>query len=418
MLESAGVEVKGSTRVRDADVLIVGAGIAGSALALALSGQGLRIALVEARPLPAAMPACEAGCAGYDLRVSALTPRSQALLERLQVWSTVEAHRACAYTRMRVWDAQGTAAVAFDCDEVGATRLGTLVENGVLVAALAGRILAAADIDVLAPASVQGARRAGTRVNLTLDDGRELCAPLLVAADGALSPLRGLLGFRTREWDYGHSALVASVRTALPHDATARQRFLPTGPLALLPMSSEDGHHYCSIVWSLEEPAAQQVLALDDAAFCKALGEASEWCLGEVLEASVRRAFPLRQRHAVDYVQPGVALVADAAHTIHPLAGQGINLGLADVQSLATEVLRAVRQGLDPGAHAVLRRYQRQRKGENLGMMAGMDFFKRLFGQRALPVRWLRNEGMRGFAALPGLKHRVMRQAMGLAGPE
>jgi len=400
------------------DVIIVGAGIAGSTLALALSGQGLRIALVEARELPAHMPVAGSGCAAYDLRVSALTPRSQALLERLEIWQSVLAHRACPYTRMSVWDADGTARITFDHREVGAAHLGTIVENGVLVAALAMRLQRAEDVEVLAPARLISARREGQRVQLLLDGEREMSAPLLVAADGALSPLRGLLGFATREWDYGHHALVVSVRTALPHEGTARQRFLSTGPLALLPLCSADGAHYCSIVWSLEAPAAREIMALDDAGFCAALGEASEYCLGEVLECSARQAFPLRQRHAVDYVQPGVALVADAAHTIHPLAGQGINLGLADVDVLAQEVLSAAGRGLDVGALPVLRRYQRQRKGANLGMMAGMDVFKGLFGQRTLPVRWLRNEGMRGVAAMPSLKRRLMRHAMGLPGVE
>lgn len=419
-----------------ADVIIVGAGIAGSTFALALSGHGLRITLVEARALPATMPERMPGCGGYDLRVSALTPRSQALLQRLDVWPDVLAHRACPYTHMAVWDAEGTAEIHFDRSEVAAPALGTIVENGVLVAALAAGIQRAADIRVLAPHRVveascsDPAANDRTPVRLLLDDGSVLQAPLLVAADGALSPLRSLLGFATREWDYGHQAVVATIRTELPHAATARQRFLPTGPLALLPLPAAladpdaqveqsgqhaQGEHYCSIVWSLEDAVTEQIMALDDAAFCTALTEASEHCLGEVLECSVRQAFALRQRHAVDYVQPGVALVADAAHTIHPLAGQGINLGLADVEALAQEVLLAVRRGLCIGSLPVLQRYQRQRKGANLGMMAGMDVFKRLFGERALPVRWLRNEGMRRVAGMPMLKRQLMRHAMGLS---
>ena len=165
---------------------------------------------------------------------------------------------------------------------------------------------------------------------------------------------------------------------------------------------------------SLKEPVAKEMAALDDAEFCEALGRAFEHRLGQVLAASPRFAFPLRQRHAVDYVQPGVALVGDAAHTIHPLAGQGINLGLADIGVLAEELLSARAAGLDLGGLDVLRRYQRRRKGENLLMMAAMDGFKRLFEEEALPIRWLRNVGMRQVARMGPLKQQLMRHAMGL----
>ena len=166
--------------------------------------------------------------------------------------------------------------------------------------------------------------------------------------------------------------------------------------------------------WSVKDGLAEELLALNDQAFCRELGRASENCLGEVLASSPRSAFPLRQRHAVDYVQPGVALVADAAHTIHPLAGQGINLGLQDVAVLAQEILASHARGIDPGEEALLRRYQRRRKGENLLMMGAMDGFKRLFEQEALPLRWLRNVGMRGVGQLPLLKQQLIRHAMGL----
>jgi len=237
---------------------------------------------------------------------------------------------------------------------------------------------------------------------------------LLVAADGALSRVREMMDFQTREWDYGHRAIVTTVQVEQPHGSTAWQRFLPSGPLALLPLPGDEGQHLCSIVWSLQEHLVDDLLALDEAAFCAALEQASERRLGTVLGSSPRFAFPLRQRHAVDYVQPGVALVADAAHTIHPLAGQGINLGLQDVAALAEEILTGCARGANPGQLAVLRRYQRRRKGENLAMMAAMDGFKQLFEQQALPLRWLRNVGMRGVDQLPPVKQQLMRHAMGL----
>ncbi|MEQ8265075.1 UbiH/UbiF/VisC/COQ6 family ubiquinone biosynthesis hydroxylase [Pseudohaliea sp.] len=398
------------------DVTIVGGGIAGSALAAALTGHGLSIALVEARPLPAGRSEPAPGLDGFDARVSALTPRSQAFLERLDAWAGVTAVRACPYRHMTVWDAEGTGAIEFDVDEIGAPALGTIVENRVLVEALVERFRGAADVAVRAPESVERVVREGSQVVLALAGGDTLRSKLVVAADGALSPLREALGFRTREWDYGHRAIVATVQLEHPHRATAWQRFLPTGPLALLPLlDGEDGSHRCSIVWSIEEAQAEELLALDDAGFCAALGAASEHRLGAVLASTRRLAFPLRQRHAVDYIAPGVALVADAAHTIHPLAGQGINLGLADVEVLAAEVLRAAERGLDPGRLDVLRRYQRERKGDNLLMMAAMEGFKRLFGARALPVRWLRNSGLRLVDGAVPLKRELIRQAMGVA---
>ena len=187
-----------------------------------------------------------------------------------------------------------------------------------------------------------------------------------------------------------------------------------TGPLAFLPLPGEDGRHYCSIVWSLREALVDDLLALDSPAFCGALEQAFEGRLGRVLDCAPRFAFPLRQRHAIDYVQAGVALVGDAAHTIHPLAGQGINLGLQDVDVLAQEVLAGHARGLNPGQLALLRRYQRRRKGENLLMMAAMDGFKALFEQQALPLRWLRNAGMRGVGRIGPLKQQLIRHAMGV----
>lgn len=399
----------------DYDVLVVGAGIAGSALAVALSGQGLRIALVEARDLPADPGPVDPGLKGFDVRVSALTPGSVDLLARLAVWPAIEAYRACPYRHMTVWDAEGTGRIDFDSAEMNLPALGTLVENSAITAALASRVRRAPDIEVLAPRRLEQAQRSADGVIVTLDDGTRCAAALTVGADGALSPLRERLGFATREWSYGQRAIVATVETERHHADTAWQRFLPTGPLALLPLPDSADHHYCSIVWSLDDDAVDAVLALSDADFCAALADAAEHCLGDILDSSPRSAFPLRQRHAVNYVEPGVALIADAAHTIHPLAGQGINLGLADVDELAGVVVEARQRGLPPGALSVLQRYQRRRKGSNLAMMAAMDGFRHLFGSRRLPLRWLRNVGLRQVDALPAVKKRLMRQAMGLA---
>jgi len=397
------------------DVVIVGAGISGSALAAALSGQGLSIALLEAsRPdvgeLPQAM-----GLADFDTRVSALTPRSRALLEQLGAWQSLADYRLCPYGHMTVWDGEGTGRIDFDAAEVGAGALGYIVENRALVRALLDCVAGAPDVQLHCPATLEScAHLPDGAIQLQLAGGEVLEAKLLVAADGALSRVRELAGFATREWDYGHRAVVATVAVARHHEHTARQVFLPGGPVALLPLPGDGERHYCSLVWSLQEDLAAALLAMGDAGFCAELARVTEHCLGAVLACSPRIAFPLRQRHAVDYVQPGVALVADAAHTIHPLAGQGINLGLQDVRVLAEEILAGRRRGVPPGQLALLRRYQRRRKGDNLLMMAAMDGFKRLFEQRSPALRLLRNTGMRTVDRLAPLKRRIIRYAMGV----
>jgi 2-polyprenylphenol 6-hydroxylase len=401
---------------RHYDVVIVGAGIAGAALAVALGAEGLKIALIEAQALDKKILPEACGLHDFDSRVSALTPRSCEFLQQLRAWDAISSYRYCPYQHMTVWDAEGTGQIEFDRAEVGASELGYIVENRAIVGALLARVQLASDINVLSPVALESCTRlAGSRMSLKLDDGQLLEADLLVAADGALSRVRQMMDFDCREWDYGHRAIVATLEVTRPHEATAWQRFLPSGPLALLPLPSADDQHYCSMVWSVQDELADDILALDDAAFCAELTRVSEARLGPILGSSRRFAHPLRQRHAVDYVQPGVALVADAAHTIHPLAGQGINLGLQDVAVLAEEIVAGLQRGANPGSLELLRRYQRRRMGENLMMMSAMDGFKRLFEQKSLPVRWLRNTGMRGIDRLLPLKQQIMRRAMGLA---
>jgi 2-octaprenylphenol hydroxylase len=399
----------------DFDVVVVGAGIAGGALVRALMQQGLRMALIEARPLATAIETAPQGLEGFDARVSAITPASQSLLQSLGVWESIISRRACPYRHMHVWDGEGSGSIDFDAGDLDVPALGHIIENSVLTSALLENIESQAELTVFSPALLQGLQQEeGGHCCLQLDDGRELSCELLVAADGALSGVRKLAGFRTREWDYGHHALVASVETEHFHDATAYQRFMSTGPLAFLPLGSQGDRHYSSIVWSAEPELAQSLQQLSDREFCDALGQSFEHRLGQIRGVSPRFSFPLRQRHAVEYVQPGIALIGDAAHTIHPLAGQGINLGLQDVAALSEELSRAAQRGGNIGSMAVLGRYQRRRKGENMLMMTAMDGFKRLFGGRQLPLRWLRNTGMRMVGQSAPLKQQLMRHAMGI----
>lgn len=395
------------------DLIVVGAGMVGSALACALASSGLRLALLDAQPLQALPEPRSAS--GYDPRVSALSAASEQILRALGAWQQIPAERRCAYRHMCVWDAEGTGEVSFDAQALSEPRLGHIVENWQVQNALLSA-LQQTQVELLGDSRVRGLVQEDDGWRLNLDDGRQLHAPLILAADGARSQLRELAGFAMREWDYLHHAVVTTVELAEPHQATAWQRFLPTGPLAFLPLPSRDGKHYCSIVWSLLPEAAEQVMALDDDGFAVAVAEALESRLGPVVTVDRRVCIPLRQRHAKRYVMPGLALLGDAAHSIHPLAGQGVNLGFLDAAQLADVLLAALERGENIADLCVLERYERARMGNNLAVMAAMEGFERLFHADALPLRWLRNTGMQLFERAPRLKAGVMRQAMGLSG--
>lgn len=398
-----------------AEVMIVGAGIVGTALACALAQSGISVAIIEAQPLSSDWPPSSDTIDGYDARVSALTVASQHFLQALDVWSDIESQRLSPYRQMQVWDAQGTGSIGFDCEEINQPVLGHIVENRITATALLRKAECSEYVRIITAARLADLEPLATGYRLVLEDGRILQTPLLIAADGANSRIRQLAGFTTREWDYGHHAIVTTVQTENPHQQTAWQRFLPEGPLAFLPLSSADGsQHFCSIVWSALPGYAENLLACDDHEFAVQLGAAFEHRLGNIEAVNCRFSFPLRQRHAQDYIQPGLVLVGDAAHSIHPLAGQGVNLGLMDVQVLAEEIVRARRRDLPVGDLSVLQRYQRRRKAANLTMMATMEGFKRLFEHPALPVRWLRNTGMHWLDRAAPLKRKVMKQAMGL----
>ncbi len=405
-----GGAVSASTRASDLepgtfDVLIVGGGIVGAALACALGESPLRVALIEAdEPAPV-----EAGSAA-QARVSAITHASKRIFARLGAWDAA-APRACAYEHMEVWDATGPGLIRFEAADLGEAALGWIVENRVLVAALFGRLAGFDNVDWLR-ADVEGVAFGEDRVTVRLAGGSSCHARLLVGADGADSRVRQWARLETAGWGYGQRAVVCTVRTERPHQATAWQRFLPEGPLAFLPLF--DGS--CSIVWSTAPEHADRLMSLDDPAFREALTRAFGARLGEALAVGPRAAFPLRLQHSQAYVKPRLALIGDAAHVVHPLAGQGANLGLLDAAALAAVLREAAGQARDPGALAHLRRYERWRKGDNLLMLAAMDGFKRLFGSPLLPLRFARNAGLSLTDAVSPLKHALARRAMGLAG--
>ncbi len=403
------------------DVVIVGAGIVGLVLACALRDSGLRIAIVErARPAPpggkwAFHPGGEVQ---LDARVSSLSLATGFILENLGAWPEVPANRKCPYREMEVWDGEGLGSIRFSAGEVHADALGTIVENRFVTGALA-RVLQGCDaVEWYAPDALQALeQRVGGVREVVLESGRRLHCDLLVGADGGDSVVRALAGIRVRTWSYEQQAIACTVRSEVPHERVARQRFMHEGPLAFLPLASEThAGHYSSIVWSCVPERAAQIMALDDESFRPELAAALEYRLGRIEFADRRVSFPLRQCHAVDYVQDGLALVGDAAHVIHPLAGQGVNLGILDAAVLAEELLHARARGLAPGELATLQRYSRRRKAHNLAMMGAMEGFKWLFAAEAPPLRWLRGTGMDLIGGLRPAKQALIRQACGLDG--
>ncbi len=387
------------------DVAVAGAGLVGATLACALAKAGLRVAVIEAsEPLP---PMGE----DWELRVSAITPASEFILRGIDVWDALPCDRMGVFREMHVWDATGGGRVHFDAAEIGAEALGHIVENGAVQRALEHRMASLDTLKVFRPDTVEDLLIERDRATLRLA-GARLHARLVVAADGSRSRLRELAGIACDGGDYGQEAVVATVLTERGHAETAWQRFMPDGPLAFLPLPGR----FCSIVWSTLPEHAQALLAQSDEDFADALGQAFEWRLGRLETVGGRAAFPLRHLHARDYVGERIALVGDAAHTVHPLAGQGANLGLQDAAALAEVVHDTCSRGRDPGRRSNLRRYERWRKGRNRLMQEGLSGFQWLFSSRLEPVRAARNLGLSTVDRLPPLKRLFMRYASGFGG--
>jgi 2-octaprenylphenol hydroxylase len=387
------------------DILVVGGGMVGAAFACACLDKGWRIALVESREPQRSWPAGD-----LDLRVSALNRASQRILERLGAWERILDLGASPYREMRVWDGVGGGSIHFDSAELGEPDLGHIVENRVTQLALWERLEAADEVTVLCPAGLEELELTDDAALLDLKDGRRLSARLLVGADGRDSRVRGRVGIATRGWLYDQQAIVANVAVQQWHRETAWQRFLPTGPLAFLPL--DDGR--CSIVWSATQSRAEELMALQDGAFRRELEAAIEGRLGSIGEIGPRAAFALRMQHAKQYVKQRLALIGDAAHAVHPLAGQGVNLGFLDAAALAAALQEARHKRRDIGGLWALRRYERARRGENMLMLGAMDGFKRMFSNALPPLAALRSAGLSAVDRMAPAKHLFMRHALGL----
>lgn len=385
------------------DIVIVGGGMVGGCLASLLANSPYRIALIEAKqPSPYQADTT-------DLRVSALSVASERILDAVGAWDRIEAQRHSPYQAMHVWDSSGDGHIHFNANDIGSTHLGHIVENSLVVDAIWRRLERQRNLSVLCPNTLEKLERIdtdGTTQNLiTLNDGTQLQCALVVGADGQHSKLRQLATIGTQGWRYPQSGIVAVVDTEKPHQHTAWQRFLPDGPLAFLPLS--DGSS--SIVWSTDEQRADVLMTCDADTFARELSHGIDHQLGDITLLSERAAFPLSLMHAEKYTLPGLALVGDAAHVVHPLAGQGVNLGLLDAAVLAEQLENGI-------SVANLRRYERARKAENMKMLAITDGFHRLFDNQVEPLRIVRNMGLNIMNELRPMKNDIMRLATGLKG--
>ena len=386
----------------DVDVAFAGAGLVGSCAAQALAANGLRVALIEPRP-----PGDNGIAPGdaYDLRVSAISPRSRAILERFGIWQRLESGRICDYEKMHIWHQHGGASVDFDAVDLARENLGSIVENRQLQLALHRACERQANIERLMPDSiVELGANSPHGVELRLDSGARVSAALLIAADGRNSPTRALAGIEAEGGQYGQTAIVANVDTELEHGNTAWQRFLATGPLAFLPLANGQS----SIVWSCDDAFAGPLLEADERGFCDALGEAFEFRLGRIEASSERKSFALGWHHCASWLAGRVLLIGDAAHSVHPLAGQGVNLGFSDVDLLA----RLIRTREQLSGQRQLRRYERQRKSETRVATAGFSGLKWIYGTDQALLCGVRNLGMRAVDGSPWLKRSLMRRAI------
>ncbi|MBS3952755.1 MAG: FAD-dependent monooxygenase [Methylomicrobium sp.] len=391
------------------DVIVVGGGMVGAAVACALGGSSLSVAVIEQME-----PQSFAKDQSHDLRVSALSIASKRILETLGAWQGVISRRYCPFRRMRVWETAGD--TEFCSDDIGYSELGFIVENRITQLALLERLKDFSNVTLICPAAIKNIEYdplASVECStIVLDDGREITAKLVVAADGGQSRIRQKVGLGVTSWDYKQHAMVIYVETHYPQQDITWQRFLPSGPQAFLPLNGP----FASLVWYNSVDEIQRLKSLPHAQLMVELKEAFPECLGDLKAILGTASFPLKRQHAQDYVKQGIALVGDAAHMINPLAGQGVNIGLLDAAALGEVVLDAYRSGEFIGDIQVLKRYEKTRKLENLRMMTVMDAFYQIFSNKILPLKIIRNFGLGLAGRIKPAKNKVMRYAMGLEG--
>jgi 2-octaprenylphenol hydroxylase len=390
----------------DFDVIILGGGLVGLTAALLCAKQGFSVGVVEKNA-----PDLTWDLDQFDLRCSAISRKSQRIFEKIGVWGSIVTQRVSPYRTMVVWDALSFSEIIFNAVEVGEPDLGHIIENRVIIKALWESVEQHPNITLKFATRPKTLQIDAKSVRLETQDQDLLQAKLIIGADGAQSWLRNMANIVVTERDYHQHALVATVKTELPHQETAWQRFLPEGPLAFLPLT---GSCMSSIVWTATEEKIRTLMLLSEKQFCEALAHAFDYRLGQILSSSEYQQFPLKKLHAKQYVKDRIVLIGDALHVIHPLAGQGVNLGLSDALELVQVITAARMAAVDIGNYLILRKFERSRKGVVAGMILAMDFFKKTFGSRLSGVAGLRSFGLDFVNQSSYLKRKIIQAALGM----
>ncbi|MBV1911537.1 MAG: UbiH/UbiF/VisC/COQ6 family ubiquinone biosynthesis hydroxylase [Kangiellaceae bacterium] len=398
------------------DIAIIGGGMVGLAMAAALAETGKKILIVEKQDFAQSVTDellvdKVVDGSDFDIRVSAISPANRQLLTEVSAWQNIPLSRQADYQMMNVWDGDGSGKIEFSAAQLARQDLGVIVENKVIQAALIKVIESYGNIECRFGSEIESIETTESSVNIRLEDGRSMSSQLLIGADGAHSTVRKKLNIRYSETDYQQIAFVANVKTAQSHEHTAWQRFTPTGPIAFLPLPQ---NNLCSVVWSLDKDKAEKIQQLNSEEFAIQLQHNFESRLGKVELVSKFLGFPLVKRHTERYLVNRVALIGDAAHTIHPLAGQGVNLGFQDVSCLSALIKRLIEKNRDFGLIENLRPFERERKTENLVMQNAMSAFKHIFANQTMPITLVRNFAMSALNKVPIAKEIIIKKAMGL----
>lgn len=392
------------------DIIVVGGGLAGLSLAALLAKNDIRVLCLDAEPAEKQLSAT------FDGRTTAVSWGSQKILAAAGVWGSM-ATEACPIDTIEILDGNSPVLLTFDKSEAGGESFGWIMDNRFMREKLLEKVLSLKAATHMAPARAADFQYDEKTATVILDDGRAFSASLIVGADGRQSFTREKMGIGARAWSYGQRAMTFIVAHENPHNNVAVEHFHASGPFAILPMrDAADGSHRSSVVWTEHGPESKSALRFDEETFNAGLSARFPERYGNVKLAGKRFSYPLGLIHAHSYIAPRMALVADAAHGIHPIAGQGLNLGYRDIGALAELIIDAAQQGRDPGADELLRAYQKRRRADNMAMAGTTDLLTRLFSNGIPPVAAARKIGLRAVARMPAAKRFFMKQAMGAAG--
>jgi 2-octaprenylphenol hydroxylase len=406
------------------DIIIIGGGMVGLAMAASLVKTNCSIAIIEKHNFDDLthgnyLSKDKSNAEDYAIRVSAISPGNQVFLSELNCWQNLPANKIADFEKMQVWDGEGSGLIQFDAAEVAQKKLGTIVENNALRAAIYKTVSSYNNVKILTNLEIDSLQEYEDHVELLLSDltaqakqvkpKKKISTKLLIGADGALSSVRQKLNIAIDQMAYQQTAFVANVRTESSHQNTAWQRFTNHGPIALLPLPEKN---LCSIVWSIDSHKAEALRSLTSQEFADRLATKFEHKLGALTAVSDFQGFPLVKRHAHTYLSERCVLIGDAAHTIHPLAGQGVNIGFQDVICLSQTIIQLLNKQRDFGIAANLRPFERQRKSENMLMQESMSGFKWLFSQDDMTSVLLRNAAMTGLNKCSNIKQAIIRRAM------